>query len=230
MLATHGSPSLIWGRSRTGFLARTMSSPSPCAPLSEPGESGAPRGSPLEASVPTRFELGVERLYAEHFSLVWRSLLRLGVWQSQVEDAVQDVFLVAHRKLHEYEGRSAPTTWLYGIALRVAKDYRRAEARLEKRKARLTREQAAEPTAGEGPADALARKEANRVLHELLDLLPADQRELLVLVDLEGLAISEVAPLVGLRLRTCQRRLKSARLTFEVALAERSVASRGEKP
>lgn len=206
-----------------------MSSPS-CAPFGEPGEAAAPRGSPLEAAAPTRLKLDVERLYAEHFTLVWRSLLRLGVWQSQVEDAVQDVFLVAHRKVQEYQGRSAATTWLYGIALRVAKDYRRAEARLEKRKARLTREQAAEPTAGDGPADALARKEANRVLHELLDLLPADQRELLVLVDLEGLAISEVAPLVGLRVRTCQRRLKSARLTFEEALAKHSVASRGEKP
>jgi RNA polymerase sigma-70 factor (ECF subfamily) len=205
-----------------------MSSPS-CVPLSQPGEPAVPRGSPLEASVPAQLMLDVERLYAEHFTLVWRSLLRLGVWESQVEDAVQDVFLVAHRRFHEYEGRSAATTWLYGIALRVAKDYRRAEARLEKRKARLTREQAAEPTVGEGPADALARKEANRVLHELLDLLPAEQRELLVLVDLEGLSVGEVAPLVGLRVRTCQRRLKSARLTFEGALAKHSLASRGEK-
>lgn len=207
--------------------ARTMSSPS-CAPLSEPGEPGVPRGSPIEASLSARLTRDVERLYSEHATLVWRSLLRLGVWESQVEDAVQDVFLVAHRKLHEYEGRSTATTWLYGIALRVAKDYRRAEARLEKRKARLTREQAVEPTVGEGPADALARKEANRLLHQLLDLLPAEQRELLVLVDLEGLSIGEVAPLVGLRLRTCQRRLKSARLTFEQALAQHSLASRGE--
>jgi RNA polymerase sigma-70 factor (ECF subfamily) len=205
-----------------------MSSPS-CAQLSTPGQPGEPRGTPVEGSVPARVTVDVERLYAEHFSLVWRSLLRLGVWESQVEDAVQDVFLVAHRKFHEYEARSAPTTWLYGIALRVAKDYRRAEARREKRKARLTREQAAEPTVGEGPADALARKEANRLLHELLDLLPVEERELLVLVDLEGLSVGEVAPLVGLRLRTCQRRLKTARLTFEGALEKHPVTSRGEK-
>jgi RNA polymerase sigma-70 factor (ECF subfamily) len=204
-----------------------MSSPS-CAQLSTP-EEGVARGFSVEASLPTRDTLDVERLYAEHFTLVWRSLLRLGVWESQVEDALQDVFLVAHRRLHDYEGRSAPTTWLYGIALRVAKDYRRAEARLEKRKARLTREQAVEPAVGEGPADALARKEANRLLHELLDQLPADERELLVLIDLEGLSVSEVAPLVGLRLRTCQRRLKAARATFEDALAKHPAASRGEK-
>jgi RNA polymerase sigma-70 factor (ECF subfamily) len=173
--------------------------------------------------------LDVRTLYAAHFTMVWRSLRRLGVAESLVEDAVQDVFLVAHRRLREYEGRSAPSTWLYGIALRVAKDYRRAAARLEKRRARLTEEQASEPVAGEDPADALARKEANRLLHELLDLLPAEERELLVLVDLEGLSVSTAAPLVGLQLRTCQRRLKAARMTFEAALARHPVVSRGGK-
>jgi RNA polymerase sigma-70 factor (ECF subfamily) len=179
----------------------------------------------MEAALETE----VQSLYERHFTLVWRSLRRLGVLQSQVEDAVQDVFLVAHRKLHEYEARSAPSTWLYGIALRVAKDYRRAEARRQRRIARLTREQESEPAVSEGPADALALKEANRLLHELLDLLPPDERELLVLVDLEGLSVGEVAPLAGLRLRTCQRRLKSARMTFEDALARHSVAARGAK-
>jgi RNA polymerase sigma-70 factor, ECF subfamily len=186
-------------------------------------------GPQVSAGASAALEADVHDLYERHFSLVWRSLRRLGVVESQVEDAVQDVFLVAHRKLHEYEGRSAPSTWLYGIALRVAKDYRRAEARRERRKARLTREQASEPPASEGPADALARKEANRLLHELLDLLPADERELLVLVDLEGLSVAEVAPLAGLRLRTCQRRLKTARTMFERALARHSIAARGGK-
>jgi RNA polymerase sigma-70 factor, ECF subfamily len=186
-------------------------------------------GPQVTAGAGATLDADVHSLYERHFSLVWRSLRRLGVLESQVEDAVQDVFLVAHRKLHEYEGRSAPSTWLYGIALRVAKDYRRAEARRERRKARLTREQESEPAPSEGPADALARKEANRLLHELLDLLPADERELLVLVDLEGLSVAEVAPIAGLRLRTCQRRLKTARTMFERALAKHSIAAPGGK-
>lgn len=205
-----------------------MSSPS-CLQLSAPVKPGVTHGPEVRAGTGAALDADVHSLYERHFSLVWRSLRRLGVAKSQVEDAVQDVFLVAHRKLHEYEGRSAPSTWLYGIALRVAKDYRRAEARRERRTARLTREQESEPAASEGPADALARKEANRLLHELLDLLPADERELLVLVDLEGLSVAEVAPLTGLQLRTCQRRLKTARTTFERALAKHSIAAPGGK-
>jgi RNA polymerase sigma-70 factor, ECF subfamily len=206
-----------------------MSSPS-CDQLSAPAKPRVTHGSQVQTGTEAALDANVHSLYEQHFNLVWRSLRRLGVAESQVEDAVQDVFLVAHRKLHEYEGRSAPSTWLYGIALRVAKDYRRTEARRERRTARLTREQESAPVASEGPADALARKEANRLLHELLDRLPADERELLVLVDLEGLSVAEVAPLAGLRVRTCQRRLKTARTTFESALAKHSAAAPGGKP
>lgn len=209
-----------------GHRIQSMSSPT-CIPLSVPEEPGDSRASRVQAGPESKLEMDVHSLYAAHFTRVWRSLRRLGVHESQVEDAVQDVFLVAHRKFHEYEGRAAPSTWLYGIALRVAKDYRRAESRRERRKARLTREQATQPLVSEGPADALARQEANRLLHELLDLMPADERELLVLVDLEGLSVGEVAPLVGLGLRTCQRRLKTARTTFEAALSRHPLASQG---
>ena len=68
----------------------------------------------------------MEKIYAEHVAMVWRALRRLGVPETSIEDAVQDVFLVAHRRAGEFEGRSSVKTWLYGIALRVAKDHRRA--------------------------------------------------------------------------------------------------------
>src|SRR5262245_65871367 len=64
-------------------------------------------------------------VYDEHFRFVWRSLRRLGVRESDVADAVQDVFVVVHRRLGDFEGRSKVTTWLYGICYRVAKDRRR---------------------------------------------------------------------------------------------------------
>src|SRR5688572_24262740 len=70
----------------------------------------------------TQQALSLRALYEEHFQFVWRSLRRLGVREADVPDAVQDVFLVVHRKLPEFEGRSKVTTWLFGIALRVARD------------------------------------------------------------------------------------------------------------
>ena len=67
-----------------------------------------------------------EQVYKEHFAFVWRSLRRLGVREEDANDAAQEVFIVVHRKLGEFSGRSKLTTWLYGICFRVASERRRA--------------------------------------------------------------------------------------------------------
>jgi RNA polymerase sigma-70 factor (ECF subfamily) len=171
-------------------------------------------------SVSTR-DAGAEMqaLYAAHSTMVWRALRRFGVPEQSVEDAVQDVFLNAYRRLPAFERRSSVTTWLYAIAQRVAKDYRRAQMRRDRREARLRSEQPVGVWSAQGPADAVARREANRLLHQLLDELPQRERKLFVLVELEGLAVREAAEALGLRIRTCQRHLKVARAAFESALA-----------
>jgi len=164
-------------------------------------------------------------LYQAHCPLVWRALRRLGVSESSIEDAVQDVFLHAYRRYESFQReRSAVTSWLYGIALRVAQDYRRKRVRRERREARLAVEQPVIGSPMEDPADALVRREAHQLLHQLLDSLPDSQRELLVLIDLEGLDMREVALATGLNLRTCQRRVKAARLAIEAAAARQTAA------
>src|SRR5882757_7876674 len=72
-----------------------------------------------------------ERLYDDHAAFVARAVRRLGVNDAQIEDVVQEVFLVAFRRLGEFEGRSPMTTWLYGIALRVARLHRRTSQRAD---------------------------------------------------------------------------------------------------
>src|SRR4051812_40957718 len=72
-------------------------------------------------SAPVSFDF--ETVYEEHFDLVWRTLERLGVASSAVDDALQDVFLVVHRRLGGFEGRSSLRTWIFGITLRIASDY-----------------------------------------------------------------------------------------------------------
>ena len=59
-------------------------------------------------------------VYEAHFNFVWCSLRRLGVREADVLDQAQKVFLTAHFKLAEFEGRSQITTWLFGICQRVA--------------------------------------------------------------------------------------------------------------
>jgi RNA polymerase sigma-70 factor (ECF subfamily) len=157
--------------------------------------------------------------YAAHFSLVYRGLRRLGVPPSLLEDAVQDVFLVVHRRWADFEGRSSVSTWVYGIVLRVAKDYRRAEARHAARAERCAELMALEPSTESSPAEAAERREANRVLHAVLATLTDEQREVLVLVELEELPVWEAAAALGIRVRSCQRRLRAARQAFDSALA-----------
>lgn len=177
-----------------------------------------PLPAPLEIAESFR------RAYAEHFPLVWRGLRRLGVPESVIEDAVQDVFLVVHRRWAEFEGRSQLRTWIFGIAVRVAKDYRRAETRRNKRVQRLTELWEAEPRVAL-PSDEAERREAHRVLQRALAKLSDEERAVFVLAELEELGLREVCEALGLQPRTCQRRLRKARRIFEQAVVDSTVTA-----
>ena len=69
------------------------------------------------------------RIYQEHFDFVWRSARRLGVPDSAVDDVVQEVFIVVHRQLATFEGRSSMKTWLFGILRNLVLRQRRSWAR-----------------------------------------------------------------------------------------------------
>jgi len=159
------------------------------------------------------------QLYVDYAPMVWRGLRRLGVTEESIEDALQDVFIVAHRRLEDFEGRSSLKTWLYGIVVRVAKDYRRAR----KRRAHRTEALAALHSTGSEsvrtPADDAQRREANRVLHAVLAQLAGPAREVFVLIELEELSVREAAAALHLSQRTCQRRLRAAHAAFDEKVA-----------
>jgi RNA polymerase sigma-70 factor (ECF subfamily) len=178
-------------------------------------------GDDARASAPS-LGASIDAIYREHFAAVWRGLRRLGVPEASLEDAAQDVFLIVHRRASEFEGRSSPRTWIYGIAVRVAKDYRRSQARYAHRVERLAEHLIHQPPDPRTPADEVERREANRLLHAALAALGEEQREVLVLVELEQLPVREAATALGIRIRTCQRRLRAARAAFEAALSARS--------
>jgi RNA polymerase sigma-70 factor (ECF subfamily) len=164
---------------------------------------------------------GLPEIYAQHADFVWRNLRRLGVHESNIDDAVQDVFLVVHRRLGDFEARAQITTWLFGIVLRVAQSYRRSSMR---RRARLTDAPAHEVeqipvTTAEGPGELLERREASQMLHKLLDELDDDKRAVLVCVELEQMTVPEAAESLGLNLNTAYGRLRAARAAFNEAVA-----------
>ncbi len=160
-------------------------------------------------------EKRVQQMYEEHAAMVWRGLRRLGVHDASIEDAVQDVFLVVHRRLADFRGRSSIKTWLYGIVVRVAKDHRRNQARQAHRAERLAQGLSVIGEGAPTPAGEAERREANQVLHAILESLDEEQREVLIMVELEDFSIRETATALDLRVRTCQRRLQAAHTAFE---------------
>lgn len=150
-----------------------------------------------------------ERVYEEFFAFAWRNLRRLGVAESDLRDAAQDVFLVIHRRLPEYDEQGSLRAWVYSIVRRVAADARRTRLRKQPPSADSL-DQVADHRAP-NPEKYALQNEALRRLLTLLDTLDADKREVLVLVDLEGLSVPEVAELVGANLNTVYSRLRAAR-------------------
>jgi RNA polymerase sigma-70 factor (ECF subfamily) len=156
-------------------------------------------------------------LYEAHWDFVWRALRAHGVREADLEDETHEVFLVVHRRLADFEGRSRVTTWLWGIAARVASDWRR---RAHVRREELT---AAPPDAtvpSEASPDAdLQRARARATLEWILDTLCPEQRAVFVLFELDGMAAEEIAALVEAPVNTVYSRLRLARKRFERSLA-----------
>jgi RNA polymerase sigma-70 factor (ECF subfamily) len=161
-------------------------------------------------------------IYNQHFAFVWRNLRRLGVASAGLDDAAQDVFLVAHRRLPDVPD-DALRPWLFGVVRKVAASHRRGASRRDA----ASLDVAPEPiAAGPGPERRLGQAEAARLVHALLARLSDDQREVFVLAELEQMAAPEIASAIGVRLNTVYSRLRAARAAFEKQAA-RLVAREG---
>ncbi len=169
-------------------------------------------------------EQSFDAVYEAQFAFTWRNLRRLGVRDSQLRDATQDVFLVVHRRLGDFEGRGSLRAWLYSIVVRVASQYRRT--RLRKELEHSEDPDGVADTTRLGPEDSAGQNEDVRLLMELLDALDEGKREVFVLSDLEGLTAPEVAELLELKLNTVYSRLRAARLELKTALERRREAER----
>jgi RNA polymerase sigma-70 factor (ECF subfamily) len=172
---------------------------------------------PDEAETPTFPEV-----YDACARLAWCAVVRLGVPDHAAEDAVQDVFLVVHRRLADFRGESTLRTWVYGIAVRVARNYRRGLRRRDVRTESSERPSQMERIAESidcAPDALLARSEAARVLSRVLDELDDDLREVFVLAELEEMTAVEIAAILGTNSNTVSSRLRMARRAFERSVA-----------
>ncbi|MBX3203280.1 MAG: RNA polymerase sigma factor [Labilithrix sp.] len=156
----------------------------------------------------------VRQIFEAHGDFVWRALARSGVRDADLRDATQEVFLVVSRKVSEREGTSSLSTWLYGIAIKVAANYRR---KAHRKREELT-DEVPDPVEGEvhgDPEQALANEQARVRLAQILDELPVDQRVVFMMFELEEMTCPAIAEALGIPLGTVYTRLRSGRAMFE---------------
>ena len=176
---------------------------------------GTPNRDARAAMPAQSSELRVEQVYEAHVDFVWRSARSLGVREMNIDDVVQEVFVVVQRRLAEFEGRSDIKTWLFGITRRVVRAHVRQQIR--SRTQTETSSDLADPNAACAESQ-LATLEGARLLYALLDELDADLREVFVLSELEEMSGPAIAEALDLELSNVYARVRRARLAFEAAL------------
>ena len=182
--------------------------------LPHEGSSRIEAGSNVQISPAVSFD----ELYRRYVDFVWRSLNRLGVHGSQIDDAVQDVFIVMHRRLTDLRSDASPKAFCFAIALRVAQAYRRTA----RRKGAAHMDMSDVVDLGSSPFDQTAKAQAERVLQGFLGGLDSDRRAVFLMAELEEMTAPEISQELRVNLSTVYTRLRAARQRFAAYLHERS--------
>jgi RNA polymerase sigma-70 factor, ECF subfamily len=166
----------------------------------------------------------LETIYQRHADFVWRNLLRMGIPDDDVGDAVQDVFLIVHEQLERFEGRSALSTWLFTICRTVA---HRRRIRNRREREQLTDgdlEMIIDLRADVGRAFEHSRDLT--LLTSILERIEAEQRNVFILFELEKMTGQDISLLLGIPLGTVYSRLQLARTAFRQALSRHEARAR----
>lgn len=153
-------------------------------------------------------------VYEGYFRYVWHTLRRLGVPQSDLEDAAHDVFVVVHRKFGDYDRERPIKPWLSGISARVASDRRRRAFRRRE----VVVDEVRKPSSGPTPERQAEKKDAKRLVGRALERLPDEQRVVFVMADIDGFSAPDISRELGVPLNTVYSRLRLARKKFASAV------------
>lgn len=145
-----------------------------------------------------------------HFRFVWRLLRRLGLDAASADDAAQRVFLVATRRLAQIRPGSE-RAFLYGVALRTARDERRQGRRSREALQVLQHEPVVGP---ETPDEHLQRRRDTLLIDRALEPLALELRAVFVMFELDGMSMRDIAGVIGVPEGTVASRLRRAREKF----------------
>jgi RNA polymerase sigma-70 factor (ECF subfamily) len=184
----------------------------------QPAAGSSPEPGPrLPASV-------LRPLVEQHYNFIWRLLARLGVGEPEVDDAAQQVFMVLVSREGLSLKQGSERAFLYGVALRVAKEFRRkAQSSLQHVAPDPDRLMDGAPDLEAVAARSQARRQLDRILGRMADNL----REAFVLFELEDMTVPQIALLLSIPTGTVASRLRRARAFFqaEVALLSQTALS-----
>jgi RNA polymerase sigma-70 factor (ECF subfamily) len=199
------------------------------APRTIPGVSRDARGlDPVSDGAPSSPPPQFPALYRQQARYVFRTLRRLGVRGAEIDDLVQEVFMVVFRRLSDYDPARPIEPWLFGIA------YRLVSVRQRHRSRRIV-EVASDASdlvddAAPGPEASLADRQAREKVLLALEALDLDQRAVFVMHDIDGQPIPAVAETLDIPLNTTYSRLRAARAKFAARVRRLQLKRRGGTP
>lgn len=189
-----------------------------------PGRPTLDVSDPVQTTAQAGTVADFQAIYAAELGYVWNTLRRCGVPDRHLEDLAHDVFVVVYRRLDDYDRSRPLRPWLFGIAFRVASDFRRKASHGREVPSDLP--PPADPS--DDPEDQASAQDRQRLLLRALDALDDDKRAVLVMHELDGHAMPEIAEALSVPLNTAYSRLRLARK--ELAAAVRRLSAREAAP
>ena len=174
-----------------------------------------PRATEAAPSSGTDSHARLRRMFDEQYDFIWRSLRRFGLTSDRADDAAQQVFVVASKKLDAIQVGSE-RSFLFGTAMRVASDLRRSASY---RREVSHPDPGAELPGGTRPDELLEQSRGRAALDAVLDDMDIELRSVFVLFELEEMSTTDIATLLAIPSGTVASRLRRAREDFQAKVA-----------
>ncbi len=165
------------------------------------------------------------QIYTRYFDFVWACTRRLGVSEAELDDVVQEIFVVVHSRIHTLEQPSSLRSWIYGIIKRTASNYHRSKR--AQGAATLSPPPDIDYPLQPSPQELAEQSDHVKLLWELLDSLEPPKREVFVLAELDEMTAPEISMAIDVPLNTVYSRLRAARQEIEEALVRHNARTRG---
>jgi RNA polymerase sigma-70 factor (ECF subfamily) len=173
--------------------------------------------------VPPEENLDFRAVFDQQSGYVWCTLRRLGVRDADLEDVCHEVFVSVHDHLASYDASRPLKAWLFGFALRKAANYRRRGRNFREVLGALTEPSDPSPLADEQ----LEREEQHTLVVRALASMTFERRSVIVMHEIEGFPMPNIARELGIPLNTAYSRLRLARIDF--AKAVHRLTARGSR-